>query len=120
MRKIPAAIRRAVAKRDKERCSYVSPSGRHCATRDFLEFHHEIPWGRNSSHEIDNITLRCRAHNQYAAGQDFGPQHMAQFNKTRVANSALNPPDCAERDPRGSGQLALRPVVQPTSPALLP
>lgn len=109
-RRIPAAIRRAVAKRDEERCTYVSPSGRRCNTRDFLEFHHEIPWVRDRSHTIDNITLRCRAHNQHAADQDFGRQHMAQFSKTRVTDSAPGPLDHAEREARGTGQLALRPV----------
>jgi hypothetical protein len=107
-RAIPAALRRAVAKRDKERCTYVSPSGRHCNTRDFLEFHHKVPWGRDSSHQLDNITLRCRAHNLYAAGQDYGHQHMAKFSKTLNANAAgREVPRVSDERP---GQLDLSPV----------
>jgi len=80
-RQIPAAIRRAVSKRDGERCTFVSATGRRCSSRDFLEFHHREPWARHRSHAIDGITLRCRAHNQYEAERDFGAKHMARFRK---------------------------------------
>ena len=78
-RQIPAAIRRAVSKRDGERCTFVSVTGRRCGSRDFLEFHHREPWARQQSHAIDGITLRCRAHNQYEAERDFGAKHMQRF-----------------------------------------
>ncbi len=80
-RKIPAAIRRAVTRRDAGRCSYVSPSGRKCGTQEFLEFHHLEPWVRTGKHSIDGIALRCRAHNQYAACLDFGEAQMARFRR---------------------------------------
>lgn len=44
-RKIPTAIRCRVWERDEGQCSYVSREGRRCGTRDFLEFHHQVPWG---------------------------------------------------------------------------
>jgi hypothetical protein len=78
-RQIPAVIRRAVSRRDCERCTFVSATGRRCGSRDFLEFHHQKPWARNRSHAIDEITLRCRAHNQYEAERDFGAKHMQRF-----------------------------------------
>ncbi|MCP5060778.1 MAG: hypothetical protein GY937_29135 [bacterium] len=78
-RQIPAAIRRAVAHRDRERCSYISSNGLRCGTQEFLEFHHLEPWARTGTHSIDGIALRCRAHNQYAAVRDFGEEHMARF-----------------------------------------
>lgn len=78
-RRIPAAIRRAVARRDQERCSFVSPHGLRCGTQELLEFHHLDPWARTGTHSIDGIALRCRAHNQYAAVRDFGEEHMARF-----------------------------------------
>ena len=80
-RPIPAAIRRAVFHRDGGRCSYVSPQGRRCGTRDFLEFHHIVPWVRTQTHSVEGIALRCRAHNQYHACRDFGDKHMARFRK---------------------------------------
>lgn len=113
-RKIPASIRRAVAKRDEERCSYATRSGLRCNATGFLEFHHVIPWARVQSHEIDNITLRCRAHNQYAADRDFGLQHMAQFKTPDTANPALSLPVC-RREQGVTGQLDLSPVKSPGS-----
>jgi hypothetical protein len=80
-RQIPAAIRRAVSKRDGECCTFESAAGRRCGSRDFLEFHHREPWARHRSHAIDGITLRCRAHNQYEAELDFGAKHMQRFRR---------------------------------------
>ena len=80
-RHIPAAIRRAVAKRDRERCTFVAGDGRRCGTRDALEFHHVVPFARSHRHRVDEITLRCRAHNACAATQDFGAAHMARFRR---------------------------------------
>ena len=30
-----------------------------------LEFHHRIPYARGGPSTLENIELRCRAHNQY-------------------------------------------------------
>jgi hypothetical protein len=93
-RQIPAAIRRAVSRRDGERCTYVSAGGRRCGAREFLEFHHCDPWARKPSHDAQGITLRCRAHNQYAAARDFGEHHMAAFRE-RGSQLDSNPVDRA-------------------------
>jgi hypothetical protein len=78
-RHIPAAIRRAVWQRDEGRCTYVSPGGRRCNAREFVEFDHAEAWAWTHSHSVDGITLRCRAHNQQRARRDFGENHMARF-----------------------------------------
>jgi hypothetical protein len=87
---IPIAIRRAVWERDKGRCTAVSQAGRQCNSRDFIEFHHEVPWARCLEHAASNIHLRCRSHNQHAAERDFGIPHMARFRKRKVALSETN------------------------------
>jgi hypothetical protein len=87
-RHIPAAIRRAVAKRDDERCAFVSEAGRRCDSREFLEFHHCDAWARSRSHTIEGISLRCRAHNQYEAERDFGAEHMNGFRERDRPGSA--------------------------------
>jgi len=78
VRHIPAAVRRAVAMRDAERCSYVDRSGRRCPETHCLEFHHLVPFVRDGAHSPSNVTLRCRAHNALAAEADFGSEFMAQ------------------------------------------
>ena len=80
-RRIPAAILRVVARRDEGSCSYVSARGLQCGAREFLEFHHLEPWARTPVHSVDGITLRCRAHNQYAACLDFGEELMERFRR---------------------------------------
>jgi hypothetical protein len=69
---IPAAVRRAVAVHDRAQCAFVSPAGRRCGERRFLEFHHIVPRAAGGRATVDNIQLRCRAHNGYAVDQYFG------------------------------------------------
>jgi hypothetical protein len=63
-RHIPAAIKRAVWKRDNGRCAFVGRRGR-CTERGFLEFHHVVPYAGGGQATIGNIQLRCRSHNAY-------------------------------------------------------
>jgi hypothetical protein len=72
-RTIPATVKRAVLARDGEQCAFVSASGHRCTSRAFLEFHHVVPYARGGEGTVENIALRCRAHNQYQARLDFGP-----------------------------------------------
>ena len=70
-RHIPASVRRQVWKRDSGRCSYVGSHGR-CAETGFLEFHHVEPYAAGGRAVVENIELRCRAHNAYEAELFFG------------------------------------------------
>src|SRR5690606_38697253 len=82
-RHIPAAVRRAVYERDGARCTFVdTATGRRCAETHTLELHHEVPFARGGAHAVDNLTLRCRAHNALAAERDYGGRYMAQRNKS--------------------------------------
>ncbi|MFT5042622.1 MAG: 5-methylcytosine-specific restriction endonuclease McrA [Hyphomicrobiaceae bacterium] len=75
-RKIPAAIRREVWLRDGGRCAFVDESGERCGAMRSVEFHHKRPFGKGGGHEVENIELRCRAHNQAQADLDFGVAFM--------------------------------------------
>ena len=70
-RHIPAAVRRAVWLRDQERCAFVGRAGR-CRETAFLEFHHLTPYAAGGAATVENIQLRCRAHNQHEARLVFG------------------------------------------------
>ena len=39
----------------------------------FIEFHHRAPYAAGGRATVDNIELRCRAHNTYEAEVFFGP-----------------------------------------------
>jgi hypothetical protein len=71
-RHVPLAIRRAVAERDGNQCTYRDRPGRRCSARVGLEFHHRHPFGYGGSHAMDNVCLMCRAHNRHEAAADFG------------------------------------------------
>jgi hypothetical protein len=77
-RHIPAAIRRAVFERDAGRCTYMSDSGERCRETARLELHHSLAFAQGGEHRLDNVSLRCRAHNALAAEQDFGRDFAAR------------------------------------------
>ena len=71
-RHIPAAVRRAVWRRDGGCCAFVGNQGR-CGERAFLELHHLEPYAVGGAATVENIELRCRAHNAHEARLFFGP-----------------------------------------------
>jgi len=70
-RHIPAAVRREVWQRDGGCCAFVGKSGR-CQAAAFLELHHLKPFAVGGEATVENISLRCRAHNAYEGEEVFG------------------------------------------------
>ena len=77
MRAIPARVRREVFERDEGRCAFVDGEGRRCASSWQVEFHHRVAFAKGGLHGAGNVELRCRAHNQYEAELEYGPEFMA-------------------------------------------
>lgn len=71
-RHIPAAVTRAVWTRDESRCAFRAADGRRCDEVNFLELHHVRAYARGGKATVDNIELRCRAHNVFEAEREFG------------------------------------------------
>ena len=81
-RHIPAGIRYAIRIRSGDQCEYIDPTtGRRCDCRTQLEFDHIIPFALGGDHSPENLRHFCRAHNQLAAIQFFGMDHMRAFLK---------------------------------------
>jgi 5-methylcytosine-specific restriction endonuclease McrA len=76
-RHIPADVNRAVRARDGGRCTFVGDTGHRCGSRLRLQFDHIVPVARGGRATVDNIRLRCHAHNQYEAERVFGEAFMA-------------------------------------------
>jgi hypothetical protein len=55
-----------VKSRDGGRCAFVGTHGR-CTETAFLEYHHRPPFAAGGKATVENIELRCRAHNAYEA-----------------------------------------------------
>ena len=70
-RHIPATVKREVWQRDQGRCAFIGTSGR-CRETAFLEFHHVEPFAEGGLATVENIQLRCKAHNLYEASLFFG------------------------------------------------
>jgi 5-methylcytosine-specific restriction endonuclease McrA len=77
-RVVPNDIKRASWRRDGGQCGFVSSDGHRCTERTFLEFHHVIPYANGGRATVDNISLRCRRHNQYEAELVFGTRPPAR------------------------------------------
>jgi 5-methylcytosine-specific restriction endonuclease McrA len=77
-RYVLAAVRHEVWRRDGGQCTFVGSTGQRCTSRHQLELHHIAPFARGGPPTTANLTLRCRAHNRYAAEKDFGSEHIAR------------------------------------------
>lgn len=89
-RHIPATIRRTVRERDEGRCTYVTADGHRCEARKFLEYDHKLPVARGGTSTVDNVRLRCRAHNQLEAERVFGAGFMEEKRRGGSASRELN------------------------------
>ena len=75
-RYIPTATRRQVYERDGARCTFTSETGKRCPATRRLEFDHVDEFARGGPATVENLRIRCRAHNQYAAECTFGKGFM--------------------------------------------
>ncbi len=82
-RHIPAAVRRAVHRRDGGRCRFVNVEGRRCRERHRLEYHHRHPFALGGGSEIENMCLMCPAHNRLMAEIDYGRKAMSRHDSAR-------------------------------------
>jgi hypothetical protein len=100
-RYIPRAVIREVHQRDAGQCTFMSPAGKRCCERGFLEFHHhDVPYGRGGKATADNLRLACRAHNALLAERDFGTAYMrSKLLHARARAHAVHEP------PRGAVEL---------------
>jgi len=73
-RHTPNDVKRSTWRHDGGQCAFISKDGRRCTERVFLEFHHLRPYALGGPTSTDNISLRCRRHNQYEAELVFGPR----------------------------------------------
>jgi 5-methylcytosine-specific restriction endonuclease McrA len=75
-RHITAAVKRAVRERDKGKCTFANESGKRCGSSRMLEYDHVVPVARGGEATVENLRLRCRAHNQLEAERVYGAEFM--------------------------------------------
>jgi len=72
-RDVARGDKRIVWQHDSGQCAFVSRDGHRCTERAFLEFHHVKAFALGGPTTAENLSLRCRRHNQYEAEVVFGP-----------------------------------------------
>jgi hypothetical protein len=122
-RRIPAAVRRAVWRRDEGRCTFETDQGQRCEARARLEFDHVEPVARGGRATEANLRLRCRAHNQHAADLVFGAGYMSRkrggAKPTPGEEHVPAPPSPLPDDARRAADEALARVADATRAARL-
>jgi hypothetical protein len=89
-RDIPRDVQRGVSKRDGDQCAFVSKGGHRCTERTFLEFHHIVSYALGGLATVENISLRCRRHNQYEADLVFGRHGVSTVRETQGFQSSVH------------------------------
>jgi 5-methylcytosine-specific restriction endonuclease McrA len=107
---IPADKRRETFERSGGRCEYVAPDGRRCSSRAFAELDHVVARARGGTHDM--IRMLCNDHNQHAADEQLGAEHMDRARRrastARDLNLALKTAGFRVAEARSLADAALR------------
>jgi hypothetical protein len=82
-----AAVERAVWERDGGRCAFIARNGRRCTETSYLEFHHVEPYGIGGEPTVENIELRCHAHNAYESELAYGKEVALRWRMAKAART---------------------------------
>jgi len=119
-RHIPAHVKRQVWLRDGGRCAFVAQNGHRCTETGKLEFHHRQAFAHGGPATVENVTLRCRAHNAYEAELVFGSRGPTILRESLALYGGGQPGGAsvrsAPRDPDGHGAAAGWPETADRSP----
>jgi hypothetical protein len=78
-RRVPAAIRREVWRRDAGRCQWPLASGGICGSEFQPELDHVVPFGLGGPTTADNLRVLCGPHNELAARLAYGDEWMERW-----------------------------------------
>lgn len=76
---LSSATKNAVWIRDEGRCTFQNPDGSQCNARMMLEIDHKTMYCRGGDNHPDNLTLRCRYHNNLLAALQLGQGFMDEM-----------------------------------------
>jgi hypothetical protein len=93
--RITAATRREVMERDGYRCTFESDDGRRCGCTSGLELDHVEGAKATGSSRPEDLTVRCRAHNQLRSIRLYGRRYVER----RIAEARQERRDRREGKP---------------------
>ena len=88
-RAIPPALRRAILRRDGNRCVIDG-----CDSRNRLQVHHVVPWSRGGATDPSNLIALCWYHHHIAIHQlGLEPYRHPEHGRIRLHRTGRAPPD---------------------------
>jgi hypothetical protein len=76
---IPMAVRHEVWSRDDGRCTWTEVDGSRCKEKFNLELDHvQTMHCHGGTHDVENLALTCRRHNQLSARERLGEEFWAK------------------------------------------
>ncbi|HVR76833.1 MAG TPA: HNH endonuclease [Acidimicrobiia bacterium] len=88
-RAIPPALRRAILRRDGNRCVVDG-----CDSRSRLQVHHVVPWSRGGATDPSNLIAVCWYHHHIAIHQlELEPYRHPEHGRIRLRRIGRAPPD---------------------------
>ncbi len=87
VRYVPAAVRRAVWRRDGGRYQWPLKNGGTCGSTYQVELDHTPPVGQGGRSTVGGTRLLCKPHNDEAARQAYGNAWMDRFTRRRHGKS---------------------------------
>ncbi|MBF0443322.1 MAG: HNH endonuclease, partial [Oligoflexales bacterium] len=73
---IPSETRHRVTLRDEGRCTWVSPEGKRCEARNYLQIDHIKMVCDGGSNDIENLRLLCSTHNRLESYANLENRHL--------------------------------------------
>lgn len=84
-RNVAATVRHAVWVRDGGRCTFTNEqTGEICDSKHYVELDHIKPFANGGEHRVENLRLRCRAHNHRHSIETYGSQTANRWRAGRA------------------------------------
>ncbi|RZA12834.1 MAG: HNH endonuclease [Proteobacteria bacterium] len=84
-RPIRTSVRNRVWLRDGGQCTFTHGNGERCKAKMMLELDHKVMVCRGGENTEENLTLRCRYHNQFVAELNLGTDFMKRKREEAAA-----------------------------------
>ncbi len=83
-RYISAQVRDEIFLRDGFQCTFVAENGTRCGCKVGLQHDHIQPFALGGTHDVQNLRIRCAAHNRLEAERVFGRGVMERYRRRIV------------------------------------
>ena len=102
-RRVPAAVKRQVWKRDEGRCTSPMGDGQRCGATRKLEFDHHLEVALGGESTVENVRLLCKSHNLIKAEKNLGRALMSKYRGRPPPAAARPGPERLVPDQGGTG-----------------